>query len=401
MHVDVVTLSRLQRGTHSRKKGMIEYLREKIVLPFFNYSPFEKGGNRGILISSHRHGEREVFKAALTTLIVLCSADASFAAAADNSLTVTNIFAPLSTPAHAIYEISLLVLTICAAIFLIVGGLLAYAVIRFRRRPEDEGREPPQVYGSNQIELAWTVVPILIVFVLILATARTIYDVQGAIPPADTLNVTVVGHQWWWEIRYPDLGIVTANELHVPVSESGKRRPTYLKLESADVAHSFWVPQLAGKTDLIPNRRNLMWIEPTQPGTYVGNCAEYCGMQHARMLLRVIAHSPDDFEKWVAAQKQPAVENPQLRAGRDAFFLTSCVNCHAIEGTRANGQFGPDLTHLMSRETLGAGVVPNTVENLRAWVRDPQHIKPGALMPNMQLTNGELDQMVAYLSSLK
>jgi cytochrome c oxidase subunit II len=401
MHVDVVTLSRLQRGTHSRKKGMIEYLREKIVLPFFNYSPFEKGGNRGILISSHRHGEREVFKAALTTLIVLCSADASFAAAADNSLTVTNIFAPLSTPAHAIYEISLLVLTICAAIFLIVGGLLAYAVIRFRRRPEDEGREPPQVYGSNQIELAWTVVPILIVFVLILATARTIYDVQGAIPPADTLNVTVVGHQWWWEIRYPDLGIVTANELHVPVSESGKRRPTYLKLESADVAHSFWVPQLAGKTDLIPNRRNLMWIEPTQPGTYVGNCAEYCGMQHARMLLRVIAHSPGDFQNWVAAQQVPAVDNLQLQAGRDAFFATSCINCHAIKGTKANGQFGPDLTHLMSRETLGAGVIANNQENLRAWVRDPQRIKPGALMPNMQLSDGEMNQVVAYLSSLK
>jgi len=213
--------------------------------------------------------------------------------------------------------------------------------------------------------------------------------------------VTVVGHQWWWEIRYPDLGIVTANELHVPVTESGNRRPTFLKLESADVAHSFWVPQLAGKTDVIPNRRNQMWIEPTQPGTYVGNCAEYCGLQHARMLLRVVAHAPNDFQNWVAAQKQPPVDDPQLRAGRDAFFSTSCINCHVIKGTRANGQFGPDLTHLMSRETIGAGVVPNTAENLRAWVRDPQHIKPGALMPNMQLSDGELDQMVAYLSSLR
>ena len=328
---------------------------------------------------------------------VVAMLQAAFAEAA----TVTNIFEPLSTPAHAIYQNAQLVLLICAVIFLVVGGLLTYTIFRFRRRPEHEHLEPPQVYGSNQIELAWTVIPILIVFVITLATTRTIFDVQGAIPPPDTVNVTVVGHQWWWEIRYPDLGIVTANELHVPVTESGNRRPTFLKLESADVAHSFWVPQLSGKIDLIPNRRNQMWIEPTQPGTYVGNCAEYCGMQHARMLLRVVAHAPDDFQKWVEAQHAPAVNNPQLRAGRDVFFSTSCINCHAINKTKATGQFGPDLTHLMSRETLGAGVVPNTEENLRAWVRDPQHIKPGALMPNMQLTDGELDQMVAYLASLK
>jgi len=341
------------------------------------------------------------FGSVLTALLILSGPAVAFAASGDNAFTPTNIFVPLSTPAHAIYQISLLVLLICAAIFVIVGGLLAYSIFRFRRRPEHENLEPPQVYGSNQIELAWTVIPILIVFVLILATTRTIYDVQSALPPPDSVNATVVGHQWWWEIRYPDLGIVTANELHVPVTESGKRRPTFIRLESADVAHSFWVPQLAGKIDLIPNRRNLVWIEPTEPGTYVGNCAEYCGLQHARMLLRVIAHTPDDFQKWVAAQKQPPVDNPQLRAGRDAFFSTSCVNCHAIKGTKAKGQFGPDLTHLMSRETLGAGVIANTVENLQAWVRDPQHAKPGALMPNMQLTDGELNQMVAYLSSLK
>jgi cytochrome c oxidase subunit 2 len=326
---------------------------------------------------------------------------AALAAPADSSPAPTSIFVPLSTPAHAIYQISLLVLLICAAIFLIVGGLLAYTMIRFRRRTEHENREPPQVYGSNQIELAWTVIPILIVFVLTLATTRTIFDVQGAVPPPDTVNATVIGHQWWWEIRYPELGIVTANELHVPVTESGKRRPTFLKLESADVAHSFWVPQLAGKTDLIPNRRNVMWIEPTEPGTYVGNCAEYCGTQHARMLLRVVAHAPEDFRKWVAAQQQQPVDHPQFSAGRDVFFSTSCINCHAIKGTTANGQFGPDLTHLMSRETLGAGVTANNVDNLRAWVRDPQRIKPGALMPNMQLTDNELNQMVAYLSSLK
>jgi cytochrome c oxidase subunit II len=333
--------------------------------------------------------------------LVLCWSLAALAAPGDGSVSVTNIFSPLSTPAEAVYEAALLVLVICAGIFLVVGGLLAYTILRFRRRPADAGREPPQVYGSSQIELAWTVVPILIVFVLILVTARTIADVQNAARPADALDVTVVGHQWWWEIRYPGLGIVTANELHVPVSEPAKRRPTFLTLESADVAHSFWVPQLAGKTDLIPNRTNRMWIEPKQPGTYLGNCAEYCGTQHARMLLRVIAHPPGEFEQWVAAQRRPPVEDPQARVGRDVFFSTSCVNCHTINGTQARGTFGPDLTHLMSRDTLAAGAAPNTPERLRAWVRDPQTLKEGCLMPNMQLADTELDHLVTYLLSLK
>jgi cytochrome c oxidase subunit 2 len=314
---------------------------------------------------------------------------------------VTNIFKPLSLSALAIYEVSMLVLAICAGIFLVVAGLLTYTLIRFRQRPGDEGREPPQVYGSNQIELAWTVIPIVIVFVLFLATARTIYDVQGAAPPAGALNVTVVGHQWWWEIRYPELGIVTANELHLPVSESSQPRPTFLKLESADVVHSFWVPQLAGKTDVIPNRQNTMWVEPTQPGTYVGNCAEYCGMQHAKMMLRVIVHPPEEFAKWAAAQRQPPLDDPQARSGREVFLATACINCHAIKGTKAMGTFGPDLTHLMSRETLGAGSAANTADKLRAWVHNPQTLKEGCNMPSMQLTDNELNQIVAYLLTLK
>ena len=314
--------------------------------------------------------------------------------------TVTNIFKPLSTPAESVYQAALLTLAVCAVIFLIVGGFLAYTTIRFRRRTAGDDLEPPQIYGSNQIELAWTVLPVLIVFVLILVTSRTIADVQNKQAAPDSLKVTVVGHQWWWEIRYPDLGIVTANEIHVPVSDAAKPRQTFLRLESADVAHSFWVPQLAGKTDLIPNRVNMMWIEPKQVGTYLGNCAEYCGTQHARMLLRVIVHEPDDFARWAAAQQQNGAEDPQVKAGRDVFFSTSCVNCHTIGGTSARGRFGPDLTHLMSRNTLASGAAPNTPEKLRAWVRDPQTIKDGSLMPNMQLTETELDQLVAYLQTL-
>src|SRR6267154_2702953 len=245
-----------------------------------------------------------------------------------NPAQVTNLLQPLSQPAQEIKELSLLVLAICATIFLIVVGLLVYAIVRFRHRPGDEASEPPQIYGSNQIETAWTVLPTLIVVVLILVTSRTIADIQNRKAAPGAVHATIVGHQWWWEIRYPELGIVTANELHLPASDGTRRLPTFLKLQSADVAHSFWVPQLAGKTDVIPGRENAMWFEPTQPGTYLGNCAEYCGMQHARMLIRVIVHPPGEFEHWVAQQQQAAAEQTSALAGRQVFFSNSCVNCH-------------------------------------------------------------------------
>src|SRR5262245_14234123 len=314
---------------------------------------------------------------------------------------VTNIFSPLSQPAQEIKETSFLVLVVCAVIFIVVAGLLIYALVRFRDRAGDEASEPPQVYGSNQIELAWTVLPILIVFVLILVTSRTIADIQNRKPPRGAVQATVVGHQWWWEIRYPELGIVTANELHMPASTGDRRQPAFLSLQSADVAHSFWVPQLAGKTDLIPNRENRMWIEPTNPGTYLGNCAEYCGTQHARMLIRVVVHTPDEFDRWVREQQEPASIAADAAEGRKEVLANSCGNCHTIRGTSAQGKFGPDVTHSMSRETLAAGAAPNTPENLRLWVRDPQRIKLGCLMPNMQMTDREVDQIVAYLQTLK
>jgi len=328
-----------------------------------------------------------------------------FAAAAfafgQNVHPVANMFNPQATPADSAYSVSILMLAICAGIFLVVGGLLAFAIVRFRRRKTDDSREPAQVYGSNRIEVAWTVIPVLIVIVLSMATGRAVVEVQNKRMPADAVKVTVVGHQWWWEIRYPDLGIVTANELHVPLSTTAKPAHTFLKLESADVAHSFWVPQLAGKTDLIPGITNTMWIDPRQDGIFLGNCAEYCGTQHANMLLRVVVESPAEFEKWAAAQKLEAVSDPRLESARVTFLSLSCVNCHAVSGTSATGTFGPDLSHLMSRATLGSGVIPNTPENLRAWVKDPQAMKRGNLMPNMQLNSRELDEVVTYLSSLK
>lgn len=314
---------------------------------------------------------------------------------------ITSIFDPASTPAAEIYSLSVLVLGISAAIFVVVAGLIVYSIVRFRQRPGDVDREPPQIYGSNPIEVAWTVVPLLIVFVLFLVTTRTLLAVQRAPAPPGALRVTVIGHQWWWEFRYPDLGIVTANELHVPVSSPGDRRPTYLQLESVDVVHSFWIPQLNGKTDVIPNRANSMWIEPVRPGIYLGQCAEYCGTQHAHMLLRVTAHPPGEFDAWVASQRAPAVVDPSVEAGRALFQSVACVNCHHVDGTVADGVFGPDLTHLMSRATIGAGVAPNTPDALRAWVNDPDQLKPGVLMPAMKLSKADVDQIVSYLATLK
>jgi cytochrome c oxidase subunit 2 len=314
---------------------------------------------------------------------------------------VPNIFIPESTPAHSISHLAWFVLAITGAIFVVVGGLLLYAVIRFRRRANDDGTEPAQFYGSGPIEAAWTTVPILIVVVFSLATARVIQEVQDARKPATALDVQIIGHQWWWEIHYPKLGIVTANELHVPVSQTQDRLPTFIDLRSADVVHSFWVPRLAGKTDLIPNRVNSTWIEPERTGLFVGQCAKYCGAQHAKMLLRVYVDSRADFDLWVKQQQKQAVDNPAVAAGRLVFERTACINCHAAGGTVGNGRFGPDLTHLMSRDTLGSGALSNSPAGLRAWIKSPEHFKPGVLMPAMNLNDADLDQLVAYLTTLK
>ena len=336
----------------------------------------------------------------LVTFILIQQGAALAAEKADPAL-VPSIFSPESAPAHAISHLAGFVLVITAAIFIVVAGLLVYAVVRFRRRANDDETEPAQVYGSGPVETAWTTVPFLIVVVLTLTTARVIQQVQDARKPAAALDVQVIGHQWWWEIRYPKLGIVTANELHVPVSQGRERLPTFLDLRSADVVHSFWVPRLAGKTDLIPNKVNSMWIEPERTGLFVGQCAKYCGTQHAKMLLRVYVDTREDFDRWVKEQKQLAENDPTAAAGRLVFERTACINCHAVNGTVGNGRFGPDLTHLMSRATLGSGALTNSPEGLRAWVKSPEQFKPGVLMPAMNLNDADLDKLAAYLATLK
>jgi cytochrome c oxidase subunit 2 len=314
---------------------------------------------------------------------------------------VPSIFQPHSTPADSIVHLSYFVLAVTGLIFLLVFGLLTYVIVKFRNTPSDDKREPPQVYGSTQIELAWTVIPILIVVVLFLATARVIHAIQDARKPAAAVEVTAIGHQFWWEFRYPAIGVVTANELHIPVSDPAHPTPTFLKLLSADTDHSFWVPQLAGKTDLIPNRVNEMWMDPHQTGIFLGQCAQYCGTQHAKMLLRVSVESAEDFQAWVSSQKRPANQDEKQIAGKRVFEATACVNCHAVAGTNATGHFGPDLTHLMSRRTIAAGAAENTTENLHLWIQNPEAIKPGSLMPAMKLSDADLDALVRYLETLQ
>lgn len=327
------------------------------------------------------------------------SAEAIFA----SILSPTSIFSPAATPAHSIYELSLLVLSVIGGIFLVVGGLLLYALLRYRHRPDEANatREPAQIYGSNQIELSWTVIPILIVVMLFLATARVIFINEHARKPTNAIDVIVIGHQFWWEYRYPKLDVITANELHVPVSASSHPTPSYLTMSSADMDHSFWVPRLAGKRDLIPNKINVTWIDPQTAGLYLGQCAGYCGAQHAKMLIRVYADTPEQFASWIAHQQQPAWQDPAAAEGRAVFEGNACISCHTVRGTVANGKFGPDLTHFASRDTLASGSVVNNPANLRSWIDNPAHFKPGALMPPMHLNDHELDAVTLYLTTLR
>ncbi|HVA45353.1 MAG TPA: cytochrome c oxidase subunit II [Pirellulales bacterium] len=325
-----------------------------------------------------------------------------------------SIFDPASPSAESIRSLSLLVAAISAFIFIIVEGVLFYSVARFRGRGGPQASEPPQVYGSKAIEIAWTAAPALIVFILVLVVTRTLWAVNRPNPepkPGDrALYVTVIGHQWWWEYVYDTydgrkLGTVTANELHVPASGGGVVRPVYLTLKSADVCHSFWLPRLGGKTDLIPGHPNEMWFQTDKPGLYLGQCAEYCGTQHANMLLRVMVDEPADFERWLENESEPAVApaaGDRAATGAQSTFLAqSCVNCHRVRGTKADGKFGPDLTHLMARQTLASGMATNDRETLRQWLADPQSVKQGCLMPAFGLSPHEIDEIVEYLLTLR
>ncbi len=300
---------------------------------------------------------------------------------------------PRSDLARDILEVYGIITWATILIAVVVSVVLAWVLLRFRARPE--APIPRQTRGHTLLEIGWTIAPALVLLVIAVPTIQVIFRTQGAAPPG-ALDVVVRGWQWWWEFRYPSLDVVTANELHLPAG-----RPVLLRLEGPDVIHSFWVPQLGGKRDVIPGRVNLIALTPEASGEYLGQCAEFCGTSHALMGLRVIVQTPEDFARWVTAQKtNPAEPTGAAADGKAIYTRSACVGCHTIRGVSA-GTLGPDLTHFGSRQTLAAGLRPNTPETLAAWLRDPPAFKPGVKMPNLGLSEAEARALAAYLLSLK
>jgi cytochrome c oxidase subunit 2 len=293
------------------------------------------------------------------------------------------------------HRIFLQILRWDTAIFLVVQALLLIAVFRFRER--DPEVIPRQVRGSALLELIWTVLPAVILIFIAFPTVAAIFRTQ-AVPPKDALRVTVIGHQWWWEFRYPDLGIVTASDLHLPAGQ-----PVSLEIAGADVIHSFWVPGLGGKRDAIPGSVTRIVLTADTPGEYYGQCAEFCGASHANMRHLAVVETPQAFAAWVAQQKLPALTPPDgspASAGLQLYRAGTCIGCHAVGGVSAGG-VGPDLTHFGSRKTIAGGILPNTTENLARWLRNSPAVKPGSLMPEQKLSDSEVAALVAYLQSLK
>ncbi|MAG36180.1 MAG: cytochrome c oxidase subunit II [Dehalococcoidia bacterium] len=281
-------------------------------------------------------------------------------------------------------------------VFVVVEAILLFAVFRYRRRAGDD-RVPEQVHGNTTLEIGWTIAPAILVVIIVALTFNTQRRLVEA-NESPTMTVEVIGHQWWWEFRYPDQDIVTANELHVPLGEV-----VALDVSSSDVIHSFWVPKLAGKADAVPGHVNQMWLRADEAGIYFGQCAELCGIQHALMRFRVVAQPRADFDSWVVQQRTPpdAPQSEEEKRGAELFATGACIGCHTIEGTPGQGVTGPNLTHVGGRTTIAAGVLRNTAGNLYKWLREPQVVKKGALMPDLGLSDEDARALVAYLLSLK
>lgn len=299
---------------------------------------------------------------------------------------------PLSENARSVNDVYTLITILAGIVMVVVLTLvLAFSVV-FRERP---GREAQQIHGNPRLEVFWTLIPVIIVVAIAVPSFQVIVDTTGDAPD-DSVEVVAVGNQWWFEFEYPGLDVVTANELHIPVGRS-----VNVELRSVDVIHSFWVPQLSGKVDMVPGHDNRLWFTPEETGTFLGQCAEFCGTSHANMRFRVIVESQADFDAWVASQSADAAPaQGALAEAGEGIATTICAACHTIRGTNAAGTIGPDLTHLASRTTLASGMFDNDTEHLRAWLADPPKEKPGSKMPNLNLTDDQLDQLVAYLQGL-
>jgi len=284
-----------------------------------------------------------------------------------------------------------------AGVFVVVEALLIVALIRFRHR---EGRPAPKpTHGHTVLEVAWTLAPAVILVFVAVPTVRTIFATAGEAAP-DALKVEVIGHQWWWEYKYPDLGIVTANEMHLPVGT-----PVEVSITSADVIHSFWAPALGGKRDAIPGHVNRIAFRAEAAGDYAGQCAEFCGASHANMRLRVLVEPDAAFQGWVETERAgPAVpaKGSLAERGKAVFSRNACLGCHTIQGV-SPGIIGPNLTHVGSRTTLAGGMFPNDSAHLASWIADAPSLKPGSLMTRMKppLTDADIAAVIAYLQSLK
>jgi cytochrome c oxidase subunit 2 len=305
-----------------------------------------------------------------------------------------SVFHSESPQAGAISGLFVLVLVVCAVIFLIVAAMVAFGLARFRHKPGEV--DPKPSFGNKKLEIAWTVIPVLVVVWLLTLTAR---GMRGTDPPLDRPpDLLVIAHQWWWEARYPKTGVITANEIHIPVGA-----PWLVFLQSADVIHDFWVPRLGPKMDAVPGHPNRLWLEADKPGSYLGTCSEFCGAQHAQMHFLVIAQPAAEFQDWQERQlKPPARSLPEeARNGFRLFRSLTCVNCHSVYGTQAKGQAAPDLSHFAGRQTLGAVLLPNNPENLGRWLKNPQALKPAILMPDLKLTDAQVGDLTSYLESLQ
>ena len=301
-------------------------------------------------------------------------------------------FDPVTRQGVAITNLFWFELGISALLLALVVSWLVVALLRFTGTPGDAA-EPRQVHGNRRLEIVWTSAPVVTLAVVFLLMVQTMRAVEAA--PSDSLQLRVIGHQWWWEFIFPTGQVVAANELHVPIGT-----PLQVGLESADVIHSLHIPQFGWMRDLVPGKTNELSFFVERAGTYEGTCNQYCGTQHAWMRVRVVAEQRDQFNTWLAQQGQAAALTGA--AGQQLFLQNTCVNCHTIRGVSTQGNVGPDLTHVGSRTTLGAGVVDNTPETMRRWIRNASSIKPGVLMPAFQsLSESDLDALAEYLESLK
>ncbi|RIK35954.1 MAG: cytochrome c oxidase subunit II [Chloroflexi bacterium] len=334
----------------------------------------------------------------ILTILVLCSPLIS--GCLPRALTnpeIPSTLAPRGPGAAEVADLWWLMFWLATAVFVVVAALLLYLVFSRRQRIDNVEPDP---HSPGNVQWIWwggVIVPAIILAVVLFFAIRT--NIVLANPPtAPAFTVEIIGHRWWWEVRYPDYQFTTANEIWIPAGQ-----PVLLRLASIDVIHSFWVPELHGKMDLIPGQTNTIWIQADTPGTYRGLCAEFCGLQHAKMQFIVIAAPPDDFTVWAERQRLPAPEPAaeQIRRGQQIFLGSACVYCHTVQGTNATGRLGPDLTHLASRQTLGAGILPNTRGTLGGWISNPQHIKPGNLMPPSDITGEDLQALLDYLMTLQ